>query len=157
MTRTLGVVAFIVVLGAPVPAQSQSAADPGQTMGAALAGIQSDVAKMIADYCVGAAPTLKPQLETQLEHFTKVSAEAVKPILERLSRDPEFNAPEPANFREELKTVREMMLQEIKKQDPNVYCQGFVDKMSSVKAEDLRAAIESAVAGYLAAAKQQGE
>ena len=155
--RILSVMASIVALGAPVSAQSQSAADSDQTLGAALAGIGGEIAKMSVDYCVNVAPPLKPQLEFQLKHFMKVSARAVKPILKQLSRDPEFSAPVPADVREQLRTVQEMMLQEIKKADPNLYCQSVVDRMSSATTEGVRSAIESKVAGYIAAAKQRSQ
>jgi acyl carrier protein phosphodiesterase len=127
---------------------AQQIVRPTETMGEFTANTSVRLIHSWLSYCSERFPDLKNVLESEFSLFKSKHMEAIKPIMERLASNPDFNEPVPDNTRETFNKIGASMLAEVKNVDPNVYCNGVIKKMRSTTIEDLRSSYEESFARY---------
>ncbi len=127
---------------------AQQIARPSETMGEFTANTSVNLIHSWLSYCSEKFPDLKNVLESEFSLFKSKHMEAIKPIMERLASNPDFNEPVPDNTRDTFNKIGDSMLAEVKKADPNIYCNGVIKRMHSATIEDLRSSYEESFAHY---------
>jgi len=125
-----------------------------ETMGEFTANVSVQMTQPLVEYCAEQVPEKKAELESEFSIFKGKYAEAIKPIMEKLSSSPEFSSPVTEETRAQFKQMNILMLSEIKKLDPQTYCPGFIIKMRSTTVDALRTSIESSLARYQSVKKE---
>lgn len=99
-------------------------------------------------YCAEHVPEVKDELLKEKAGFIEKLTEAGRPLLERLSSDPEFNMPVPESMREEIAKTNAQALSKFMQQDPELTCRRALDRMRNVTVEDLRRLVEDTYQTY---------
>ncbi len=147
--RSINYVAAVIAFVLYTPNSSaQQIARPIETMGEFTANNSVTLIHSWLSYCSERFPDLKNVLEDEFSLFKSKHMEAIKPIMERLASNPDFNKPVPDDTRDTFNQIGASMLAEVKKVDPNIYCNGVIKKMRSTTIEDLRSSYEESFARY---------
>jgi hypothetical protein len=97
------------------------------------------------EYCAVAAPALRSPLEAEARKFTGKLRAEVAPFLKELMAD---SAGSPGISREQRQALKQQMLAELGKVDPDSYCKGLLAKLQTVDAGALAAAARSQYLQY---------
>jgi hypothetical protein len=84
---------------------AQQIARPSETMGEFTANTSVNLIHSWLSYCSEKFPDLKNVLESEFSLFKSKHMEAIKPIMERLASNPDFNEPVPDNTRDTFNKI----------------------------------------------------
>lgn len=147
--------AFAIVI-APVSGQAMdNDVSTTSTMGRFLAEVPISTSRPLVDHCISSVPSLSAELQSEFSSFLAKFSLAMEPLLERLSSDPKLLAPVPVEMKEQFDEIAKMMLSEVEKLDPNIYCPNLIVKMRGATAETLRKSIEDSFRMYEANAQSK--
>jgi hypothetical protein len=137
---------------ASMPAEAEESPTLAQeTMGAMVVSIPAKLMGQMVDYCAASVPSLSEELRTDsAAAFAKFSV-AMEPFLEELSTDPEFSAPVRSDVVAEFHAIGELMLADVRKLDPEVYCSNLVLRMRDITIDEIRSSIEESYRQYMSA------
>lgn len=148
--------AFAIVV-APVSGQAINDVSTPGTTGRFLAEIPISMSRPLVDHCLDSVPSLSAELQSEYSSFLARFSIAIEPMLERLSSDPKLAAPVPVAMKEQFGEIAEMMLSEVKKVDPDIYCPNLIVKMRSATSETIRKSIEDSFRMYESNAQSKKE
>lgn len=124
-----------------------------ETTGEFLLSIPARTVDPVIAHCSESVPELKDDLENERASFIGKLTAAGKPLMEKLSNDPGFNAPVDEKLRQDMQNVNAHGLSMFKQQDPGPSCRRLLAKIQGATVEELRKVVEDTYQGYLDTAK----
>lgn len=141
-----------------MPAEAEdSPALAQETMGSMVVSVPSKLMGRMVDYCLASVPGLSEELRTESAAAFEKFSVAMQPLLEELSADPQFSAPVRSDVAAEFHEVGELMLADVRKLDPEVFCSNLVLRMRNITIEGLRSSIEESYRQYMSAGSANKE
>jgi hypothetical protein len=132
---------------------------PKKTLLDYLVQMQSDMMAPIVEHCARAVPATRADLEKEFGAFKEKLRLATQPLMRRIDQAglPEPTSEEAGQMQQMIKALSTAQLDEVRKQDPAIYCPSLVTKVRSVTVESLRTSIEATYDQYTGAAATAGK
>ena len=123
-------------------------AEEVETVGHFLFSMPASTLDPAFAYCAEQVPEVKEELLKEKAGFIEKLTEAGRPLLERLSSDPEFNMPVPESMREEIAKANSQALSMFKQQDPGTTCRRALERIRNATVDELRKVVEDTYRNY---------
>jgi hypothetical protein len=129
--------ATLVIVVVPHFAAAQSETGPVESVGDFIVHTRDENIAPFVRYCVETLPELEEPLEADYQAFSVRLTEAAQEFRRRLADRKYLNATMPTDLAVSMRGMLEGRLEQVKTQDPRIYCQGLRENIATWTVETL--------------------
>jgi len=126
-----------IALAVPAVLDAQTPAAPSETVAEFLKRSLDGNIGPFVQYCGSALPEIKRSLDSEYEQYTARLEEASTALRQKLAGRTYLSAPMAQDLAKAMSGLFEAKMTDVKKQDPNVYCENLQKNVASWTVEGL--------------------